>query len=52
MWLLWRLAAVAPSGPLAWKLPYAVRAALKRKKKKKKEKRERERKPQTSEAGV
>ena len=33
---LWRsqLAAVAPTGPLAWELPYAVGAALKKKKKK------------------
>ena len=33
--LLWcRLAAAAPVQPLAWKLPYAMGAALKRKKKK------------------
>ena len=33
--LLWhRLAAVAPIRPLAWELPYAMGAALKRKKKK------------------
>ena len=30
------LAAVAPIGPLAWELSYAVNVALKRKKKKKK----------------
>ena len=35
LWLWHRLAAVAPVGPLAWKLPYAVRAALKGKKAKK-----------------
>ena len=35
--LLWLwLAAVAPIGPLAWELPYAVSEALKSKKKKKK----------------
>ena len=31
LWLWCRLAAIAPIGPLAWELPYAVRAALKRK---------------------
>ena len=37
--LLWLwLAAVAPIGPLAWELPHATSAALKRKKKKKKNK--------------
>ena len=35
--LCYRLAAVAPLQPLAWVLPYAVGAALKRQKKKKKE---------------
>ena len=41
MLLLWgRLAAAAPIQPLAWELPHAASAALKRqKKKKKKEKR-------------
>ena len=35
---LWhRPAAVAPIGPLAWELPYATSAALKRKKKERKE---------------
>ena len=39
LWLWHWLAAVAPVQPLAWKLPYAAGAALKkRKKKKKKEK--------------
>ena len=33
--LWWRPAAAAPIGALAWELPYAVGAALKRKKKKK-----------------
>ena len=38
--LLWyRLAAPAPVGPLAWELPYAMGAALKKAKKKKKLKR-------------
>ena len=36
LWLWRRLAATAPIGPLAWKPPYAVEAALKRPKKKKK----------------
>ena len=35
-----RLAAVAPIGPLAWELPYAVGVAIKRQKKKKKRKKE------------
>ena len=35
LWLWRRLAAAAPIQPLAWKLPYAAGAALKRKKKKK-----------------
>ena len=34
LWLLHRLAAAALIGPLAWELPYAVGAALKKKKKK------------------
>ena len=34
LWLWCRLAAAAPIGPLAWELPYATGAALKRKKKK------------------
>ena len=29
LWLWYRLAAVAPIRPLAWKFPYAVGAALK-----------------------
>ena len=33
LWLWRRLAAVAPIQPLAWELPYAGGAALKRKKK-------------------
>ena len=41
--LCYRLAAVAPLQPLAWVLPYAVGAALKRQKKKKeKERKEKE----------
>ena len=38
--LWYRLAATAPIGPLAWELPYAVGAALKRQKIKIKIKRE------------
>ena len=34
LWLWYRLAAVAPIGPLAWESPYAAGAALKKKKKK------------------
>ena len=37
LWLWHRLAAAAPIGPLAWELPYAAGAALKRKQTKKKE---------------
>ena len=33
MWLLYRPAAAAPVQPLAWELPYATGAVLKRKKK-------------------
>ena len=33
LWLWHRLAAAAPIRPLAWELPYAVGAALKKKKK-------------------
>ena len=33
LWLWRRLAAMAPIGPLAWELPYAAGAALKRQKK-------------------
>ena len=32
LWLRCRLAAVAPTGPLDWELPYAVGVALKSKK--------------------
>ena len=35
VWLWFRLAAAVPVGPLAWELPYAASAALKRFKKKK-----------------
>ena len=35
LWLWCRLAAVAPTGPLAWELPHAAGVALKRQKKKK-----------------
>ena len=38
LWLWLRLAAVAPIGPLAWELPYAMGAALKIKKAKNKSK--------------
>ena len=34
LWLWHRLAAVAPIQPLAWEIPYAEGAALKKKKKK------------------
>ena len=34
LWLLCRSAAAAPIGPLAWELPCAAGAALKKKKKK------------------
>ena len=32
LWLWHRPAATAPIGPLAWELPYAIHAALKRQK--------------------
>ena len=35
LWLWCRLAAIAPTGPLAWEPPYAVCVALKRQKTKK-----------------
>ena len=35
LWLWCRLAAAAPIWPLAWKLPYAAGAAIKKSKKKK-----------------
>ena len=38
LWLWYKPVATAPLGPLAWELPYAVGAALKKKKRKKKEK--------------
>ena len=38
LWLWCRAAAVAPIPPLAWELPYASGAALKRKKKKERKK--------------
>ena len=41
LWLWYRLAAIAPTGPLAWKPPDTVGAALKRKKKKTKKKKKR-----------
>ena len=40
LWLWCRPAAVAPIGPLAWELPYAVGSALKSKKKKEEEEEE------------
>ena len=36
LWLWCRLAAAVPIRPLAWELPYATSAAMKRKEKKKK----------------
>ena len=36
LWLWCRLAAAVPVRPLAWELPYATRAALKKRKKEKK----------------
>ena len=38
LWLWFRLAAIAPTEPIAWELPYAAGAALNRQKKKRKEK--------------
>ena len=38
LWLWHRLAAIAPTRPLAWELPYAMGEALKRQKTKKKKK--------------
>jgi len=38
LWQWCKLAAAAPIPPLAWELPHAIGAALKRKKRKKKEK--------------
>ena len=43
LWLWYRLAAIAPTGPLAWKPPDTVGAALKRKKKKTKKKKKKKR---------
>ena len=44
LWLWHKPAAAAPTGPLAWEIPYALGSTLKKKdKKKKKKKRERER---------
>ena len=40
LWLWRRPAAVAPIGPLAWELPYAVDMALQRQKDKKRKKEE------------
>ena len=48
LWLSHRLAAAVPIQPLAWELPYAAGAALKRKKKKSKQKNPR----QSSENGL
>ena len=36
LWLWHKLAAVAPTGPLAWEAPYTTGAGLRSKKKKKK----------------
>ena len=33
LWLWYRMATAAPTQPLAWEIPYVVRAALKKKKK-------------------
>ena len=38
LWLWCRLVATAPTGPLAWELPKAASAALKRQQRKEKEK--------------
>ena len=40
LWLWHRLAARAPNGPLAWKPPYAVGAALEKTERRKKRKKE------------
>ena len=49
---LWcRLAAIAPTRPLAWEHPYASGTALKRQKKKKKKKKEREKERKRKEKG-
>ena len=37
LWLWCRLAAAAPIGPLAWEIPYATGAGVKKKKKKEEE---------------
>ena len=42
LWLWYRLAAVAPTQPLAWELPYALGTLKNKKQKTKKKKRERE----------
>ena len=42
LWMWCRLAAAAPIRPLAWKLPYATYAALKKEKKEKKKERKKE----------
>ena len=42
LWLWRRLAAVAPIGSLAWELPYAAGAALKRQKTKRQKKKRKE----------
>ena len=44
LWLWSRWAAAALIGPLAWELPYATGAALKKKSTHKKEKKEKEKK--------
>ena len=41
LWLWYRLAATAPIQPLAWELPYAIGAAVKRGEHKRKGRRER-----------
>ena len=52
LWLWDRPAAVAPSQPLAWKLPDAAGAALKRQKRKKEgQERKRERKKEKGKEG-
>ena len=41
-WLWWWLVTAAPIQPLAWVLPYAIGADLKRKKEQRKERKEKE----------
>ena len=45
LWLWCRLAAAAPTQPLAWKLPHAIGVDLKRRKKKEKKKKKKNQNP-------